>query len=95
MAITKYAELSVTQNMTRVNGPPGYVKSMPFVVNRVESNNDAIKISAVYEPWKNTVRIETVEAVFITPEEIEAIKNPPITQETIEEAIEEPVAATA
>ena len=72
MAAKRYQELSATQNMTLGNGR---MKGMPFEVAMV-SGNETLKVNAYYKPWVNTVHVNSVEAVALTPQEIESIKNP-------------------
>lgn len=57
------------------------MKSLPFEVNMVDSNGETYKVTALYKPWVNTVKVEEVEAIALTAAEIELIKNPVQTQE--------------
>lgn len=47
----------------------------------VDSNGETYKVTALYKPWVNTVKVEEVEAIALTAAEIELIKNPVQTQE--------------
>ena len=82
LAAAKYEEMSLTHNMTR---PDGLMKSLPFEVTMIDPNGEAYKLTCLYKPWTHSVKVEDIESVTLTVEEVDAIKNPqpsePVTEE--------------